>query len=82
MDIEVTIRHTGEHWLVENKDLSLSAPTLDDLDHRLKLLLKEKDLHRKGTTTRVFMYFNNATIPQWIRQYAQHYFNRIIEFDD
>jgi len=28
------------------------------------------------------MYFDNSTIPQWIRQYAQHYFNRIVEIED
>ena len=82
MDIEVTIRYTGQNWLIENKDFSLSAPTLDDLDRRLKTVLKKKELHKEGMKTRVFMYFDNATIPQWIRQYGQHYFNRIIELDD
>ena len=82
MDIELTIRHTGQNWLVENELLSLSAPTLEELDHQLKLLLIKKRLHKDGSKTKVFMFYDNSTIPQWIRQYAQHYFNRILEITD
>jgi hypothetical protein len=82
MDIELTIRHTGQNWLVEDDNLSVSAPTLDEIDHQLKILLKKKKIHKDGTKTRVIMFFDNSTIPQWIRQYAQHYFNRIIEIED
>jgi hypothetical protein len=82
MNIELTIRHTGQNWLADNETLSVSAPTLDELDHQLKLLLKEKNLHKEGSKTKVYMYYDNSTIPQWIRQYAQHYFNRIVEFED
>jgi hypothetical protein len=82
MDIELTIRHTGQNWLADNDLLSVSAPTLDELDHQLKLLLTKMNLHKEGTKTTVFMYYDNSTIPQWIRQYAQHYFNRIVEIED
>jgi hypothetical protein len=81
MEIEVSIRYTGKNWLVENESLSVSAPTIDELDHQLKLLLKEKELLKHGEKARVFMVYDNSTIPQWIRQYAQHYFNRILEIE-
>lgn len=81
MEIELSIRHTGQNWLVENESLSVSAPTLDELDRHLKLLLKEKKLIKDGEKARVFMVYDNSTIPQWIRQYAQHYFNRILEIE-
>ncbi len=81
MDIELTIRHTGQDWLVENELLCLSAPTIDELDQQIKKLLKEKNLLKEGSKTRVFMFYDNSTIPQWIRQYAQHYFNRILEIE-
>ena len=82
MDIELTIRHTGQNWVANNEDLNVSAPTLEKLDHQLKILLKKRKIHRDGTKTRVYMFYDNSTIPQWIRQYAQHYFNRIIEIED
>ena len=81
MEIELSIRHTGQNWLVENESLSVSAPTLDELDRKLRLLLKEKALLKDGEKARVFMVYDNSTIPQWIRQYAQHYFNRILEIE-
>ncbi len=81
MDIELTIRHTGQNWLVENESLSVSATTLDELDRQLKLLLKKKELLKDGEKARVFMVYDNSTIPQWIRQYTQHYFNRILEIE-
>ena len=82
MDIEFTIRHSGKDWCIENEILSTCAPTLDELDQQLKRLLLEKKIHKKGSKTKVYMYFDNSTIPQWIRQYAQHYFNRIVEIED
>ena len=78
MDLELSIRHTGQNWQVENEFLNLSAPTIDELDHLLKLLLIKEELLKKGETARIFMVYDNSTIPQWIRQYAQHYFNRIL----
>jgi hypothetical protein len=81
MEIELSICHTGQNWLVQNESISISAPTLDELDHQIKLLLKEKELIKAGEKTRVFMVYDNSTIPQWIRQYAQHYFNRILEIE-
>jgi hypothetical protein len=82
MEIELTIRHTGQNWEVNNEYLNISAPTLEELDQQIKKLLKEKNLHKEGSKTRVFMFYDNSTIPQWIRQYAQHYFNRILEIND
>jgi len=81
MEIELSMRHTGQDWLVENESLSVSAPTIDELDRQLKVLLKEKLLLQEGVKVRVFMVYDNSTIPQWIRQYAQHYFNRILEIE-
>jgi hypothetical protein len=81
MEIELSIRHTGQDWLVENEFLSLAAPTLDELDDRLKRLLKKNSLLKTGEKVRVFMVYDNSTIPQWIRQYAQHYFNRVLEIE-
>jgi hypothetical protein len=82
MNIELTIRHTGQNWVADNELLRVAAPTLDKLDDQLKIILKEKKLHKKGTKTTICMYFDNSTIPQWIRQYAQHYFNRVLVVED
>ena len=75
------IRHDGRNWIVENEHLMLSAPTLEELDRAVAQGMRQKGWLRKGEKARVFMAFDNSTIPQWIRQYAQHYFNRIVEVE-
>ncbi len=77
--MEMIISHNGRNWVAENETLKVSAPTLELLDVRLAEKMRACNLVGQGQVKKVFMAFNNATIPQWIRQYAQHYFNRIVE---
>ncbi len=78
MEIECVIRHEGGNWVVENSSLRVAAPTLEDLDREVAAQLRAAGVVAPGEQARVFMAFDNSTIPQWIRQYAQHYFNRVI----
>jgi len=75
------IRHDGRCWVIENELGALAAPTLEELDSKVEHYLKEQGLLKKGEKAEVFMAFDNSTIPEWIRQYAQHYFNRIVEIE-
>lgn len=78
MQEHFVIKHDGKCWIIENGHSTISAPTLEKLDSRLENHMKENGLLKKGEKAEVFMAFDNSTIPQWIRQYAQHYFNRIV----
>jgi hypothetical protein len=75
------IKHDGKCWVIENEHSTISAPTLEELDSKLRDYMKENGLLKKGEKAEVFMAFDNSTIPQWIRQYAQHYFNRIVAIE-
>ncbi len=77
--MEMIISHNGKDWVAENELLKVQAPTLEQLDITLATKMRSMRLVDSGQVKKVFMAFNNATIPQWIRQYAQHYFNRIVE---
>jgi hypothetical protein len=81
MKLELTLKHDGKDWVIDNEFLSASAPTLEELDRKVKNFLKEKEIIQKGEKAKVFMAFDNSSLPQWIRQYSQHYFNRIIEIE-
>jgi len=81
MQVELILKHDGKDWIADNGFLAASAPTLEELDSKVKNLLEEKGMIKKGKKIKVVMLFDNSTIPQWIRQYAQHYFNRIIEIE-
>ncbi len=77
--MELLIKHDGKHWVAHNEQCRFLGSTLEELDEKVRNFVKEKGMIEKGKRIRVYMFFENATIPQWMRQYAQHYFNRIIE---
>jgi hypothetical protein len=78
MRIECVITHDGKNWIAANELFSLCAPSLEELDGKVRNLVREKGMVRPGEKAEVFMAFNNSAIPAWIRPYAQHYFNRIV----
>lgn len=77
--MECTVWHNGRNWVASHEGDLVSAPSLEELDRGVESLLRGKGMLMEGEKAEVFMAFDNATIPQWIRQYAQHYFNRVIE---
>jgi hypothetical protein len=79
--VECTISHDGRFWRLTHERFSCSAVSLSALDAGLGRRLRQNGLCGKGQKVQVFMAFDNAVIPQWIRQYAQHYFNRLVEVE-
>jgi hypothetical protein len=77
--VELILTHDGKSWVARNELLAAAAATLEELDSEVGRLLRESGRLRAGEKLRVFMAFDNSTIPQWIRQYAQHYFNRVVD---
>jgi hypothetical protein len=79
--MEFIVTHDGKNWIARHDALSAKAPTLEALDSELKRLLKEKGYLEEGQKLDIFMAFDNSTIPQWMRQYGQHYFNRMVRLE-
>jgi len=77
--IELIVSHDGKNWIARSDLLSAEAPTLEELDNKLRKMVKEKGYLEPGKSLDLFMAFDNSTIPLWMRQYSQHYFNRIIQ---
>ncbi len=75
--IEMVLDHDGKNWIASNRELTLMAPSLDELDRKVEQSLKGEI--REGRQLEVFMSFNNEVIPMWMRPYMNHYFNRILE---
>ncbi|MCK4391026.1 MAG: DUF5395 family protein [Desulfobacterales bacterium] len=79
--IEFIVSHDGKNWIARNDELFAEAATLEELDNTLRNLVKQKGYVEKRKKLEIFMAFDNSTIPVWMRQYAQHYFNRIIRVE-
>ncbi len=73
------ISHDGRDWVVRNSLLSMSSPTLEELDAGIGAFLRERGFIEKGEKARVRMEFDSSSMPQWVRQYSHHYFDRIVE---
>jgi len=75
--IECLLYHNGTHWVAHNDFFSVSGKELEDLDRNLEKFLQDSSRFRGQGKQKVFMSFENGTIPRWIHQYMPHYFNRI-----
>ena len=77
--LEFVLTHDGLNWIAKCNHITAKADTLEHLDQRIAHLIKEQQLIQSGEKKKIRYLFDNSTIPQWIRQYSNHYFNRIIE---
>jgi len=75
MMVECVLRHEGGDW-VASGGLEARGRTLEELDAAVAARLS--GTIPQGEDAKVFMTFDNSQIPEWIRQYTQHYFNREI----
>ncbi len=79
MELQTTIWHDGRRWILQGEGFKLSAHELDELDRKVIALVTKDQRFKKNKVKKIYMHFDMYTIPQWIRQYMQHYFSRILE---
>lgn len=79
--LEFRLTHDGRFWKAEHQELEAHGTTLQALDLSLAKALRKRTPWGSGESVQVRMTFDSSTIPQWIRQYASHYFNRIVTLD-
>ena len=81
-ELEMVLTHDGRDWVSRNDEqgIRVKGETLGALDAALMAALAARPEYA-GRKVCVAMRFDNATIPTWIRQYASHYFNRLVELD-
>jgi hypothetical protein len=78
-DIILTFRDNC--WLAKVSSKEFRADSLEELDGIMKKhFTKSRDLS-KGDRIRINYLFDNSCIPEWIRQYSNHYFNREVELN-
>mgnify|MGYP004746620879 CR=1 FL=1 len=80
MEMEFSIHHDGRNWVASCGEFTVAAASLDELDRMVESELDKRGRLAREGETRVRMCFDTRTIPEWIRQYAQHYFNRVVVF--
>lgn len=78
--LELRLTHDGEVWIAENGRMRVEAHTLAEVD-RLVGAAAGGTTGANADQIEVRMYFDNAQIPQWMRQFSGHYFNRVVTID-
>jgi len=79
-DIDLVITHDGANWVAQNDEIVAEGGTLPELDENVARALRGSG-RPVGVKLRVFMGFDINSIPTWIRQYAPHYFNRMVDVE-
>lgn len=77
-DLDISLTHDGRRWVARGAGMEVSAPELGQLDARLAGALHNVAGYPVGTEVVVFMGVDRETLPVWLRQYASHYFNRLV----
>jgi len=75
--IEMMLDHDGQDWIVSGGDLRIAAKELDDIDRQLETALQPR--LAKDKRIDVIMTSNDEMIPEWMRPFMNHYFNRHLE---
>ncbi len=73
--------HDGRQWIARDEDLEVAAPSLTDLDGKLREEIKSRYSPQQGTRLTVNLDFDYSTIPHWMIQYHPYYMHRRLEFD-
>ncbi len=76
--LDFRIIHDGTHWIADKGTLVVRGRTLEELDRSLAAVVGEHFDVGDAAEIDVRMTFDNVTIPEWMRQYSNHYFNRIV----
>ncbi len=79
-DIDLVITHDGEKWNAGDGNIIARGRDLPELDADLAEALRRAG-YSSGSRLKVFMGFDMSGLPEWTRQYAPHYFNRLVDVE-
>jgi len=76
--VDFRLVHDGADWVADDGEITVRGRSLPDLDAALAAQLRGHPDRTSDGTLDVRMTFDNSVIPQWMRQYSNHYFNRVV----
>lgn len=76
----ITLSFEGSEWLASYGNRRFESDTLEELDKEVEAYLRKVLFLSSGDIVTMIYLFDNNSIPEWIRQYSNHYFNRKVEF--
>ncbi|HUU01451.1 MAG TPA: DUF5395 family protein [Myxococcota bacterium] len=77
-DLEMVISCDADRWVAKGDELVASGATWDELEEDLRRGLASSERYASGTRVTVWMGCDGRMIPEWMRPYQCHYFNRVM----
>jgi hypothetical protein len=78
--LEVILRQVGARWVACGDGLTVEADGISEIDEAIRRGIAESGRFPAGTKVEVTLACDRGVIPDWMRPYHSHYFNRIISF--
>ena len=76
--LDFRIVHDGNFWVAENESFTARGRTLEELDRELLSAIRQSSRGENSEQLQIRMTFDGSSLPEWIRQYSSHYFNRVV----
>ena len=80
-DVVLKLIHDGKEWIVSNDSYKIRGESFEVLDTNLIDALRNSGEFQQGEKLTVFMGYDFDTFPTWLRQYHNHYFNRLVDIE-
>ncbi len=79
-DLELIVTVRDGEWAAEGQGVRVQAPTLAEVEEQVERQLRESGRFAAGEKVNVLMATDRGLMPEWMRPYQSHYFNRVISF--
>jgi len=77
-DLEMVISSEADGWVARGDEFVASGASFDELEEDLRRSLVASKRYTVGTLVSVWMGCDARMIPEWMRPYMCHYFNRVV----
>lgn len=75
-NIEIMLSFSGNQWVASANAQEFKAASLPELERMLEFHYRNESGKQSGNKTVLHLRCNLDMLPDWIRQYHPHYFNR------
>lgn len=78
--MEVILKQKGARWVASGEGFTVEAAAISEIDEAIRREIIGSGRFPAGTEIEVFLACDRGVIPDWMRPYHSHYFNRTISF--
>lgn len=78
--VEIVLKESDNGWIGLGDGFAVQGVDIAELEERIVSVVSGSGRFAPGTRVEVFVACDRGVIPDWMRPYHSHYFNRTISF--